>query len=273
MNDNNLPKVDINVDLTKTVEDAYTDGISKPLKSSSKAFTTLMDFFHNTVLYPMQKYNLYANNKLENYAIELQNKVKTIPADNLVSPRVNILGPTIDGLKYNLDEEYIKEMFTNILMSDMDDRTQNKVLPSYIEIVKQLSSEDAKTLCLFKKVNSLYSISHIVSNAPIIKLKYTTNKTHGYFDYNKDTILILDEFNFHVLDSIVVDNLLRLKLIEIDFSKFLFDQPYDSIFNAIRKDEQFKALDDPSSVFKLDYSKGVLELTAFGKNFIDICLS
>ncbi|MBO5348956.1 MAG: DUF4393 domain-containing protein [Clostridia bacterium] len=203
----------------------------------------------------------------------MRKKYNHILDENKTEPRTNILGPAVDVLKYNLEEEHIKEMFINIIGNDMDKSKQSKVLPSYIEIVKQLSSEDAKTLCLFKKVNSLYTISHIVSNAPVMKLKYTNKKTHGYFDYNKDTILILDEFNFHVLDSIVVDNLLRLKLIEIDFSKFLFDQPYDSIFNTIRKDEQFKALNDPSSVLKLDYSKGILELTAFGKNFIDICLS
>ena len=144
----NLPKIEIKADLTKVTENAYNDTLKEPLKSSSKITSTVLNFFYNTVLYPMQKYNLYAEDKLKKYAEDLQNRAKKIPEKNLVNPRVNILGPTVEGLKYNLDEEYIKEMFTNILLSDMDNRKQSKVLPSYIEIIKQLSKEDAEHIML-----------------------------------------------------------------------------------------------------------------------------
>lgn len=265
MNDNNLPKVDINVDFTKTVEDAYTDGISKPLKSSSKAFTTLMDFFHNTVLYPMQKYNLYANNKLENYAIELQNKVKTIPAENLVSPRVNILGPTIDGLKYNLDEEYIKEMFTNILMSDMDDRTQNKVLPSYIEIVKQLSKDDAKFITNLKSNN-------LIDELPIIKLKLVSNEDSS-FNYISPSFICLSDGNYLEIPQIVLDNLTRLQILEVDYETFFQNATsYNKSFENLKKISKFIQYSNKPNKH-IEPKKGLLLFTSFGKNFIDVSLS
>lgn len=56
-----------------------------------------------------------------------------------VESSINIVGTTIESLKYNLDEEHIKDMFTNILISDMTKDKKEKVLPAYIEIVKQLS--------------------------------------------------------------------------------------------------------------------------------------
>lgn len=262
MEENNLPKVELKADLTKSIENAYNDTLKEPCKSSSGIVSTVLDFFHNTVLYPMQKYNLYAENKLQNYALELQNKAQSIPEENLISPRVNILGPTIEGLKYNLDEEHIKEMFTNILVSDMDNRKQNKVLPSYIEIVKQLSKEDAKTLKFLKE--------KVIKESPIIKIKYVFN--NDGFTFVSDNIGLLHDGKDTILDDIVLDNLCRLKLIELNFDMYMKNETvYKEAFEKIKLRDEFKTL--PNDVKELGYSQGLLKITQFGKNFIDICLS
>ena len=232
MDHNNSSKIEVKADLTKTLEKAYDDALKQPLKSSSNVLSTVFDFFHNTVLYPMQKYNLYAENKLNNYACELQERAQSIPEENLVSPRVNILGPTVEGLKYNLDEDYIKEMFTNILISDMDSRKQSKVLPSYVEIVKQLNKNDAEMLKFFKETP--------------------------------------DMFNW-ILDAIVLDNLVRLRLIELNFNEYRNNiLIYEKAFEKIQQRDEFKNLGP--NIKDLGFSKGLIKLTDFGQNFIDICL-
>lgn len=258
----NIPKLEAKVDLTEVTNNAYNDTLQKPLKSGSSAITTVLDFFHNTVLYPMQRYNIYAKNKLTNYATELENKAKHIPEKNLIPARVNILGPTIDGLKYNLDEEHIKEMFTNILISDMDNRKQNKVLPAYIEIVKQLSKDDAEMLKFFKEKK--------IKNNPIIKLKY--NLVNGGFIYVSNNIGLIYNNEDIVLDSIILDNLVRLKLIDLNFNEYRNDTSiYEKVFEKIQQRDEFKNLG--SNVKDLGFSKGLIKLTDFGQNFIDICLS
>ena len=265
MEENKLPielKAEVKADLTKTVEKTYDDTLKKPLTSSSKILTTVLDFFHNTILYPLQQYNLYAKNKLENYSIDLENKAKSIPQEYLTNPKVNILGPVFDGLKYNLDEEHIKEMFTNILLSDMDKRTQSKVLPSYIEVVKQLSSEDAQMLKFFKENN--------IKNEPIMKLKYILKST-GYI-YTTNNLILIQNNSYDILDSIIIDNLLRLKLINIKFDELRNDRtPYNSVFEQIKQRKEFNPL--PQNVEKLDHTDGLIQISDFGQNFIDICLS
>lgn len=259
----NLPKVEIKADLAKVTEEVYTDAFKNPLNSTSKITTTVLDFFHNTVMYPLQRYNLYAKDKLKKYEEDLKNKAQKIPNENLVSPRVNILGPTMEGLKYNLDEEHIKEIFTNILLSDMDNRKQDKILPAYIEIVKQLNPKDAKTLQQIK--------ADVGQHAPILKLKYIF--TNNGFTYVSDNILLLyNETKYVVLDSLVLDNLCRLKLIELDFNEYLSDETiYQNAFKLIKCSNAFKTL--PHDVKELGYSQGLLKTTSFGQNFIDICLS
>ena len=262
MNENNLPKIEIKADLTKPIENTYNDGVKKPLKSSSGIISTVLDFFHNTVMYHMQKYNLYAENKLNDYALHLQDEAQKIPDEFLTNPKVNILGPVFDGLKYNLDEEHIKEMFTNILISNMDTRKQSKVLPSYIEIVKQLNNQDAQMLKFFKDNNFI--------EKPVMKIKYIYN--NNGFLYSSNNLVLIIGSSYKILDSIILDNLSRLKLINITTNEYLHDsQLYEKAFEQIKKRSEFTTL--PPNVEKIDYKKGLIQITDFGKNFIDICLS
>ena len=264
MNDDNLPNVNVNADLSKTIEKAYDDTLQKPLDSTSSIVSTVLDFFHNTVLYPMQKYNLYAKSKLDSYALELQERAKKIPEKNLVSPRVNILGPTIEGLKYNLDEDYIKEMFTNILISDMDSTKQSKVLPSYIEVVKQLSHDDAIFLNNLKR-------KKLIDKLPIIRLKMVTNGT-SYFSYISNYYICSNNGDYIEIPHIVLDNLIRLQIVEIPFDEYIVNpDAYQNTFDKLKNTYFIMFNSIPNN--HLDCQKRKLEFTSFGKNFIDICLS
>lgn len=262
MDINNLPKIEVKADLTDVAKDTYTDTLKEPLKSGSGIVTTTLDFVHNTLLYPMQKYNLYAKNKLNNYQKELEQKATAIPPENLVEPKVNILGPAVEGLKYNLDEEYIKDMFTNILLADMDNRKQSKVLPSYIEVVKQLSIDDAKFLN-FSKVNQL-------KNEPLMQLQINTTDGGCYIPSN-DMFLITKQ-GYQLIPAIVLDNLSRLKIIDIDFMTWRNNVSlYTDAFEKIKEETMLHTISGDNQY--LAFSKGLLKITDFGQNFIDICLS
>lgn len=250
------------LDLTEVANKTYDDLASKPFKSTGNAGSTIIDFLHNFILYPLQKYNIYATQKLKKYEEEVINRANKIPNSHLTYPRINILGPTIEGLKYNLNEDYIKECFTNILIADMDNRKQDKVLPSYIGIVNELSRNDAKMLKFFKK-NDI----HI---APILKFKYIFDS--GGFVYPTNNLALLYNEEDIVLEAVVLDNLCRLKLIELTFDEKLFDSTiYSNAFKKIKLLDEFKLL--PNNVKELSYVEGLLKITSFGENFIDICLS
>lgn len=259
-----IPKIEISANLSDTLNETYKDSIQKPLQSGSKAITTVLDFFNNTVLYPMQKYNLYAESKLNDFACELKNKASKIPNENLIEPRVNILGPTIEGLKYNLDEEYIKEMFTNILLCDMDNRKQNNVLPSYINIVNQLSQQDAEFLALLNSKN-------LVKDLPISRLKLVSTE-NDTFCYMSKYFICLNSYEYLQINQLTLDNLLRLNIVTIPSTIYIANiSYYDDIFNIVKKQPAFIKYQDISNK-RLENTKEKLIFTDFGKNFINICL-
>lgn len=252
MDQNNL---NLQLDLTKVANKTYDDLASKPLKSTGNVGSTVIDFFHNFILYPLQKYNIYAESKLQNYKDELVKKANNIPKENLILPRVSIFGPTLEGLKYNLDEQYIKDMFTNILISDMDSTKQSKVLPAYIDIVRQLSKDDAIFLKSLKECSSYvrgFFCIELHNKDKYILLEYSDNNGK------------LSDFNIIKLNSIVIDNLIRLRLIEIPDRVFVNQKVYDKMYELLHQ---------PTMIEVIQYTPRILSVTDFGKNFIDICLS
>lgn len=255
----NLKSETIDKVVDKLAVPVYADLAHKPFQSVGDMANTVISFVHNFLFFPMQKYNIYAQDKLDKYGQELERRAKSVPEENLVQPRVNILGPTVDGLKYNLDEEYIKEMFTNILISEIDDRKQNKVLPAYIEIVKQLSKDDAQLLKFFK--------DYYNRNYPIMKLKTKYTNEEGYIYISNNVLLITDDtMTDEWINSVIIDNLLRLKLIDITFSEHVVNtEVYSNAFKKVG----FSPMKDGE---ELDYAKGLLKITDFGQNFIEICL-
>ena len=44
----------------------------------------------------------------------------------------------MENLKYNLDKEYLVELYSNIIARNVDERTKDKVHPSFISIIKDL---------------------------------------------------------------------------------------------------------------------------------------
>lgn len=193
--------------------------------------------------------------KMKKALEEMRKKYEIIPEKGRVEPSSYIALNGINELAYSLDEEHLKEMFENLLVSDMNKQKKNKVLPSYIEIIKQLSKDDANFLKTLKE-----SSSYI----------------RGFFCielHNKDKYILLEysdingkltDFNIVKLNSIVIDNLLRLRLIEIPDRMFVNKKVYDKIYEIIRQ---------PTMIDAAQYTPRILSVTDFGRNFIDICLS
>ena len=80
----------------------------------------------------------------EDYVSKIQNKTQEIPEEFLQEPKLNIVGPALEASKYYIDSEILREMFANLISSSVDSRKSSKTHPSFVEIIKQLSSLDAK---------------------------------------------------------------------------------------------------------------------------------
>lgn len=74
----------------------------------------------------------------------VQKRIKNIPEKNRKSPEPEIAVPAIEALRYTAQNKTLREMYLNLLGNSMDDRKKNMVHPSFVELIKQMNSLDAK---------------------------------------------------------------------------------------------------------------------------------
>ena len=223
--------------------------------------------------------------KIEKIKYEFDQKIKKIPTKNRTNPRLSIAGPVIDILKYNLDEEYIKEMFVNLLISEIDDRTQDKVLPSYAKIIEQLSADDANFL------NIYYQLKEIIDEFYLLEFKNKKEKKYSFqfisntfedLEENQNNIYIKkdkisyflykanNKLNILNVKNTTIDNLIRLNILNINHNNIVLSDEIPNNLNDFCKKiiDKHRKNSLPTNGNMLD-----IEFTEFGSNFIDICCS
>lgn len=255
-NENNFVKYEGKTDLTEVAKKAYEDGIQSLLQESGHMATNVVRFINNTFGVPFELYNIWARPKIEQIKLNIECRVNKIPPENSVYPPMNILLPAIDGLKYNLDENILKEKFENLIVNSCDSTYSNKIHPRFVEIIKQLSCNDAVFLKeLSKDSTNGFPIANIVA--------YKDSAFNILFP-NCYYSEVLEDANI----SASIDNLVALGLINIDYTNFIKDEKaYEKI--QCTKAYQILKLQEHNNI---SLQKGLLSVTIFGRNFITTCI-
>ena len=255
-NENNFIKYDGKTDLTEVAKEAYKDGAKGFVQEAGQMATTVVNFLNNTIGVPFELFNAWSRPKIEQIKSNIQNRVAKIPSENFVNPPMNILLPAIDGLKYNLDENILKEKFENLIVNSCNSTYSDKIHPRFAEIIKQLSCNDAVFLKeLSKDLTNGFPIANIVV------YKDSTFKTLFPNCYYSE---VLEEAYI----SSSIDNLMALGLIKVDYSNFIVDEEaYEKISHT--KSYRIFKLQEHGNI---SLQKGVLSVTIFGRNFINVCI-
>ena len=80
----------------------------------------------------------------------IKKRFEKIPEERRKSPEPEIAVPLLQALSYTAQNETLREMYINLLANSMDIDKQKEVHPSFVEIIKQMNSLDAK---VFEKLS------------------------------------------------------------------------------------------------------------------------
>lgn len=196
----------------------------------------------------------------ERFDSEIHEKTNSIPAENLIEPKGSIAGPTLQGLAFSHEEPNIKEMYLNLLKTSMDNRSSHDAHPAFVEIIKQLTSEEA---ALLRDV--------LLSYAPIPLAQVRATRKTGGFNIkikhlaslaNPDTKQPVINKRFPAM----VDNWVRLGLVEVTYQSFLTDTTrYDWVKNR----PEYIQLEAETNIEieTISFNKGLMEPTDLGQLF------
>lgn len=152
-----------------------------------------------------KEYNIEETKKL------LALKLTHITPDNIVSPESYIAIPALQQISYSMNNESLRDLYANLLAKAMNKETKNAVHPAFVDIIKQLSPDEA---LLNKYIYEAYTRSDNCFAIPLLIVSEVypdkTSKTiiHGFSDF-LDKAGCREKINA----KFYFDNLVRLQIL------------------------------------------------------------
>lgn len=245
-----------------------------------------------------QKKQIEVANNVDKFKEEITNKSAQIPDENRIEPDVDVIGTTLESAKFRINKDEIRDMFSNLIVSAMDSSKADDIHPSFSEMIKMLSPLDAQ---------NLYYLYH--NGDETISSVRETQEDGGYTDHFKHIFLGNPKCQDNILIEPSIDNLIRLKLVDVTYDahkndESLYDkhrenslilelkerrtqeiQLYKELLNSVNDGERIQGvLQEHQDLFiiknlkklsqdtTIDIKKGIIRLTALGRNFCKVCL-
>lgn len=200
-----------------------------------------------------KKYNYERTLKL------LSEKMQTVDPEKITIPENYVAVPALQQLAYCYDSEELRDMYANLIAASMNTDTKWNVHPAYVDIIKQLTPDEAKLIKLFQS-KELWPVVHA-------KMYMKDGKSYNDVAYNHSELGAYCECPQAVYSYL--NNLNRLGIVDINYSTYCtYEGAYDNL------DRQFQAQRDEwektGCKFKIEH--GIIELTSFGRSFAKTCI-
>jgi hypothetical protein len=239
----------------------YGDLAKPGVSQVGKALGTIIGL-GSTALWPIQLLNERARIALEDNLERYRQKLESIPNVNIVSPPVEVGVPVMEKLSY-IEDADLRELYTTLLAKASNVDTQSKAHPSFVNIINNLSPDEAQLLKQFSDQPSVpFAVAKFIN--PRKNEWHTLADLH--FILRKDINLTFPE-NLHAY----VSNLEGLGLLSVRHDIFIArDDLYEPLVAQLT--EEFKDIERPPeySIFRCD--RGRIDITEFGELFIGACV-
>ena len=230
-------------------------------RTLAKSSLTLAKAINNCLL-PIAAVN-FAFDKAREYfqgkfQKDLGKMTEAIPPENLIEPKASVAAPALQGLAFSHEEPDLKTMYLKLLSTAMDGRKAHKAHPAYAEIIRQLTSDEARILN-----DILYPGSPI----PIVSLNERSSVGIRTIHKHVVQFVHLKTGSQMVNPELpaMIDNWQRLGLIAVTYQHHLVaEESYDWVKSRPEYIELEKKIKE-----KAEVEKGILNLTAFGRSFAE----
>ncbi|MBU5612176.1 DUF4393 domain-containing protein [Geomonas azotofigens] len=198
--------------VTAVVPEIYKDAVKPAAKQIGKGLETVAKTI-NIALAPLSGLVWGYDKIREHLEASLAEKLYNKQESEIISPAPNIAGPLLESLRYTGYDEDLRELFTNLLASSMDIDKLRYAHPAFVDIIKQLTADEAKILKYISDLSS-YPIIHEINND-------ITDGIADRFEIERYFTGLCKQINItdNKMANGYKDNLERLRLIKHDFQE------------------------------------------------------
>lgn len=242
------------------------DALIKPIASSiGNASGTVLDGLFHLILDPIRKFNIQRNFALEQFEKEVKGSVSEIPREFLDESKIGIVLKAMEDSRYQLNEEYIRELFTKLITSTLDSRNNSSITPKFSSIISEMSVKEAILLkdIYYNSLSGIPLVSFQVQNDETLFVKFLEPK-YLILDNQIMTAPLLELSLLESANLIYKQNEQSLKYLFKDYSNYYkrLDELFPNNYREIYPDS-----DENERVY---HETSYYELTELGKSFCKI---
>jgi hypothetical protein len=244
----------------------YPDMVQPAAKELGKGLYTVAKTV-NLALAPLEAVVWGYEKIKEKFFPKVEERLKNVPPENIVTPRISVAGPIVEALRYAGSEEALSDLYANLLAASMDKTTATTAHPAFTEIIKQLTPDEAKLIALFPSDPYM----------PLIDIRRSEKSSK----FESGHVIIFENYSNlgemagceHMdLVPAYIDNLIRLGLAEIPSGKYYTSGGiYDSLENS-KLAQAIKMEIERAPNYECEFKRKFLHITTLGKQFAKVCV-
>lgn len=246
----------LNVEIPDSVDNAAKNLTDLPTQNAGQTLADCWFLVFGGISQMAEKRKIKYALELDTFKKSLEDKIAKIPKENRIEGKIQTIMPALENSKYCVEENELREMFSNLISASIDNRKSDLVHPSFGELLKTMSPLDAQNLQLLRNKQCL----------PICDIKLLFPNKSG-FGYAMRNLFLMNPNCKHFEKSAQsISSLIRLGLIE---------SPYDA---HMTDPNAYNAYKDVLPIFKakyprfdVDLEERIIQVTAMGSSLLQIC--
>ena len=253
-------------DLVKAVP-VYEDALQPAAKELGKALQVVAKSVH-IALAPVSAL-VWGYEQIRDFvSTKVAERLKDVPIEEIASPKANVAGPLLEALRYAGNEPGLSDLFANLLASSMDKRTAAGAHPAFVEIIRQLTADEAKLVALFQPNY----------NFPLLNVEWRFKPNQNGLTGGSTLLTNFSHLGkragceYPHLVPTYIDNLCRLGLVEIPVHTHYTAQ---GIYDELESDPEVVAIKksiERDPVRDCVLRRGLLLVTNMGQQFAEVCV-
>lgn len=204
---------------------------------------------------------------------EVGKRLEGVAPERIQQPPAHVVVPALTAVAYTQADE-LRAMFASLLAKSMDGATARDVHPSFVEVIKQLTPDEAKILSVLGEGAAFYEVCYYDSYV----YDEIVVKSSGPHSLVRDVTDLFDRAGCpRDLSSVAVDNIVRQNLAQFtsagtmaDFSNFLKD--VDAGRFSVLDAELLQVIQQRRKARLLHVEVRYLEPTSYGEKFCACCI-
>jgi hypothetical protein len=245
----------------------YKDAVQPAAKEVGKSLATVAKAI-NVAIAPVAVL-VWGYEQIQTYLSEaLAKRLSQIPLDQIVTPSPIVAGPVLESLRFAGSIEELRELYANLLAASMNREMGSEVHPSFVDVIKHLTPDEARIMKMFTR-SPRYPVIDVIARTETDTKTYTFNAKTIVLNHSSLGKLAGCQIEGNI--AVYLDNLSRLQLVEVqdqELPKF----NYDGIIEEPELGSIRKEVEEEGEGLKVEIRKKHVRITNFGISFLKTCL-